>query len=402
MIRCWGGNVYEDNAFFDLCDSNGVLVWQDFAMGCTTYPQEKDFTDKIRNEAINVVVKLRNHPSLILWSGNNENDASLEWTFSKRFDPGTDIISREILPRVLWEYDPIRTYLPSSPYSSEAYFKSGNDPDLLPEVHLWGPRGYYKAPFYTKVNAHFVSEIGYHGCPNRQSLEKMFDSEYVYPWKADGKWNDEWQTKAVRAHPQSTIMDGRNDLMTKQVKALFGEVPEDLDKFIFASQSVQAEAVKFFIEFWRMDKFRKTGIIWWNLRDGWPILSDAVVDYYNSKKLAYFFIRQVQVNACVMVGDISDGKHPVVAVNDTRAEKTGTVLVSNADTGEKIFSSSFRIPANGKTLVGSIPDIRSQSMWLIDYTIGDEKYSNHYLNGAAPFKLDDYERWYKKLNILRD
>jgi beta-mannosidase len=402
MIRCWGGNVYEDHDFFDLCDENGVMVWQDFAMGCTTYPQNNDFTEKIKKEAINVVLKLRNHPSLVLWSGNNENDASLEWTFSKHIDPGLDIISRDVLPRIIWEYDPVRTYLPSSPYSSEEYYRMGNNPDLLPEVHLWGPRGYYKSPFYTRVNAHFVSEIGYHGCPNRKSLEKMFDPEYVYPWTSDGKWNDEWQTKAVRAHPKSRVSDVRNDLMIKQVKALFGECPKDLDQFIFASQAVQAEAMKFFIELWRMEKFRKTGIIWWNLRDGWPIISDAVVDYYNSKKLAYYYIKQVQHNACVMIGDSKDGIHQVVAVNDTREAKSGTVFVRDADSGKTLFSSSFEIPSNGKTVIGNIPENHKQSMWLIEYTIGKEKYANHYLAGEPPYKLDDYQRWYKKLDIIRD
>jgi len=402
MIRCWGGNVYEDNDFFDLCDSNGIMVWQDFAMACTFYPQNNIFTEKIRNEAVEVVLKLRKHPSLVLWSGNNENDQSPEWLFNKPVSPGMDIISRKLLPGIIWEFDPERSYLPSSPYCSEEYFKRGRDMNSLPEVHLWGPRGYYKAPFYTETNAHFVSEIGYHGCPNRISLEKMFDPQYVYPWTSDGEWNDEWQTKAVRAHPKSKTMDARNDLMIKQVKALFGDQPKDLDEFIFASQTVQAEAMKYFIEFWRMDKFRKTGIIWWNLRDGWPIISDAIVDYYNSRKLAYYYIKQVQYNACVMIGDPIDGMHHIVAVNDTREEKSGTVVIHDADSGETIFSGSFVIPVNSKVLIGNIPDKHNQAMWLVDYTIGKEKYKNHYLAGTAPFKLDDYKRWYKKLNIIRD
>ena len=296
----------------------------------------------------------------------------------------------------------MRDYLPSSPYCGEEYFRQGNNESLLPEVHLWGPRGYYKTPFYTEVKAHFVSEIGYHGCPNRSSLERMFDPGSVYPWTAEGKWNDQWQTKAVRAHPDSTLTLDRNDLMTNQVKALFGDVPKDLDRFIFASQVVQAEAMKFFVEFWRMDKFRKTGIIWWNLRDGWPILSDAIVDFYNSRKLAYYFIRRVQPDACVMIGDPRDGRHPVVAVNDTREERSGTVAVEDADTGEMIFSSSFAIPANGKTVVGEIAVRGGQAMWLVDTTIGETRLHNHYLAGRPPFKLDDYERWYKKLNIRRD
>ena len=401
MIRCWGGNVYEDNNFFDLCDKNGIMVWQDFAMACTLYPQDNDFAEKISKEAISVVLKLRQHPALVLWSGNNENDASLGF-INKHLDPGMDRISRRILPGVLWEFDPIRDYLPSSPYSSEEYYKLGNNPSLLPEVHLWGPRGYYKDPFYTNVDAHFVSEIGYHGCPNRKSLEQMFDPDSVYPWTSDGKWNGQWQTKSAQSHPNSTFTKHRNNLMINQIKALFGDSPKDLDQFIFASQAVQAEAMKFFIELWRMDKFRKTGIIWWNMRDGWPIISDAIVDYYNSKKLAYYYIRQVQYNACVMIGDAIEGKHPVVAVNDTREEKSGTVIVRDADSGETIFSSSFKIPVNGKTEVGSIPEKHKQSMWLINYTIGKEKYRNHYLDGEAPFKLVDYQRWYEKINIKRD
>ena len=403
MIRCWGGNVYEDTDFFDLCDEKGIMVWQDFAMACTEYPQDLAFTEQIREEAISVVLKIREHPSLVVWCGNNENDQSTEWVFSNQLiDPGMDIISREILPRIIWEYDPIRVFLPSSPFYSAKYFKENKVRGTLPEVHLWGPRGYYKAPFYTDINAHFVSEIGYHGCPNRASLEKMFEPDYVYPWKENGAWNDQWQTKAVRCLPNCTGQDKRNDLMLKQVDALFGERLEDLDQFIFASQVVQAEAMKFFVEFWRMDKFNKTGIIWWNLRDGWPIISDAIVDYYNSKKLAYYYIKQVQHNACVMIGDAKNGQHPVIAVNDSREEKTGTVTVKDADTGNTVFSAKFDIPVNGKTSVGEIPEVLGkQAMWLIDYTIENEKYTNHYLTGKAPFKLKDYQRWFKKLNINR-
>jgi beta-mannosidase len=160
--------------------------------------------------------------------------------------------------------------------------------------------------------------------------------------------------------------------------------------------------MKYFIELWRMDKFRKTGIIWWNLRDGWPIISDAVVDFYNSKKLAYYFIKRVQYNACVMIGDAKEGTHPVVAVNDSREEKSDTVNVRDADSGETLFSGSFVTPVNGKVLIGNIPQTVKQSMWLIDYSIGQEKYTNHYLEGVVPFKLEDYQRWYKTLNIKRN
>jgi beta-mannosidase len=403
MLRCWGGNVYEDHAFYDFCDKNGLLVWQDFSMACNIYPQDDDFAEKIRKEAKSVIIKLRNHPCIALWSGNNENDEVFKWSLAGfNLDPNREKISRQVLSAVVFEFDPSRPYLPSSPYYTPEFYARGGNLQLLPERHLWGPRGYYKASFYTDVPAHFVSEIGYHGCPNRESLEKMFDKEYIYPWKKNSfEWNVQWQTKAVCEKFSSLETNRRNDLMLNQIKQLFGEVPKDLDRFIFASQSVQAEAKKFFIEFWRMDKFKRTGILWWNLRDGWPIVSDAITDYYCSKKLAYYYIKQVQHDACVMVGDAKDAQHQIVAVNDTRTEKNGTVTVRDIDTREILFSGNFKIPKNGKTIVGYIPESNKQAMWLIEYSIGNENLANHYLAGKPPFKLNDYENWYKKLNIKR-
>ena len=401
MLRCWGGNVYEDHNFYDLCDKNGILVWQDFAMGCTTMPQSDDFANKIRKEIESVVVKLRNHPCIALWAGNNENDESLLWQLSAfKINPNKERVSRRVIPEVLFELDPTRTYLPSSPYYTQAYFDANRNADLLPERHLWGPRGYYKAPFYTSTNAHFVSEIGYHGCPNRESLEKMFDKDFVYPWKKGTfEWNEQWQIKAVRIQEFSNNHDRRNDLMVNQIKELFGEVPTDLDQFIFASQAVQAEAKKFFIEFWRSAKFRRTGILWWNLRDGWPIISDAVTDYYFGKKLAYYYIQRVQKDACVIILDSDKGNHPVIAVNDTRIEKRGSVVVKDLNTKEVIFSNNFVIPVNGKTTIGFIPQNDKQTMWLIEYSIGNEKFINHYLCGKAPFSLKDYERWFMGIRV---
>lgn len=402
MVRCWGGNVYEDHQFFDLCDENGIMVWQDFAMGCTFYPQRDDFAKAVEQEAIAIVTKLRNHPSLVLWSGNNENDLALRWSLVNfNIDPNKDVISRKVLPMVIYEMDPTREFLPSSPYYSEAVYKGGSHDDLLPENHLWGPRGYYKDDFYTQAKARFVSEIGYHGCPNRSSLEKMFTKDAVHPWLDNkvGLWNDEWMTKAVRIFPHTPKQGGRNDLMTNQVKILFGTVPEDLDDFIMASQSVQAEAMKYFVEMWRGDKPDRSGIIWWNIRDGWPILSDAVVDYYNSKKLGYYFLKNVQHNVCVFINDAKDKKHPLVAVNDTREPAKGSVEVTDVATGKTIYKENFSIDANGKTLITSLPEMNGQGILLIRYKIDGEEYANHYLYGKPPFKLTEYKELLKKTKI---
>lgn len=402
MVRCWGGNVYEDSRFFELCDENGIMVWQDFAMGCTFYPQRQDFADAIEKEAISVVRKFRNHPSLVLWSGNNEDDIALRWSLINfNINPNRDVVTRQVLPQVIYEMDPTRPFLPSSPYISQAIYEEGSHEDLMPENHLWGPRGYYKDPFYTEAKAQFVSEIGYHGCPNRESLEKMFTKDYVNPWLNGqvGLWNDEWMTKAVRIYSQSPKQGGRNDLMTNQVKILFGSVPKDLDDFIMASQSVQAEAMKFFVEMWRGDKPNRSGIIWWNVRDGWPVLSDAIVDYYNSKKLAFHFLKTVHEDVCVFMNDAKDGSYPLVVVNDTRRPSKGNVTVADIATGKEIYKGSFTIDANDRVLIAKIPKMNGQGVLLINYDVEGKKLANHYLYGEPPFKLNDYKSWLKKTNI---
>ena len=399
MIRMWGGNVYEHEEFYDICDQLGIMVWHDFMMGCTMYPQDEGFIKKIEDEAIKAITRIRRHPSLVLWAGNNENDVSLEWDDDQpHIDPNEDIISRELLPGLVRRFDPKTPYLPSSPYiSSEAFRLAGNriDQSFAPEQHLWGPRGYYKAPYYTENHAKFVSEIGYHGCPNRQSLEKMFDADFIYPWtnQEDFIWNDQWQTKAVRSHPFATETIKRNDLMTNQIKCVFTEVPSGLDKFILASQIIQAEAKKYFIEFWRMNKGERNGILWWNLRDGWPVISDAIVDYYYCKKLAYHYIKRVQTDVCVMVGDDQGSGHPIVIVNDTLSEVVGKYLIKDLDSGTVLQENKFTIRKNSRLEESSLPALSKTALWQIEWEVNGKSFSNHYFNYQPHVELDVYLNW---------
>ncbi|MBT4091161.1 MAG: glycoside hydrolase family 2 [Candidatus Marinimicrobia bacterium] len=402
MIRMWGGNVYEHDEFYDLCDANGIMVWHDFMMGCTQYPQDEGFLKKIEVEAAKAIARIRRHPSLVLWAGNNENDVSGEWNNDQSFvDPNDEPISRQLLPSMVRRLDPKTPYLPSSPYiSSEAFELAGRvDQSFAPEQHLWGPRGYYKAPFYTENIAKFVSEIGYHGCPDRESLEKMFDHDFVYPWEntRDFVWNDQWQTKAVRSHPYATETIKRNDLMINQIKCVFTEVPTDLDRFIQASQIIQAEAKKYFIEFWRMNKGQRNGILWWNLRDGWPVISDAIVDYYYGKKLAYHYIKRVQTDVCVMIGDTKEKGHPVVIVNDTRNQVKGNFSIKDADTGNLLLNKSFKVEKNGKLLEGYLEKTGETGMWLIQWEVDGVEYKNHYFAFEPHVELDEYLKWMSKL-----
>jgi beta-mannosidase len=392
MVRCWGGNVYESQAFFNLCDRHGVMVWQDFAMACWIYPQSDAFAGQIRREAEAIVPLLRNHPSLALWSGNNEIDESHEWA-GLGVDPNTDRLSREVLPAVVRRLDPVRPYLPSSPYRSPAFVTAGGHHHLKPEDHLWGPRDDFKGRYYTSSPAHFASEIGYHGCPDRASLEQMMEPGHVWPWQD----NEQWLTHCVRPLPGFTLYNYRIPLMANQIAVLFGEVPDDLDQFILASQASQAEALKFFIERFRQDKFRRTGILWWNLRDGWPEISDAIVDYYGRRKLAYHYVRRIQADVCPICAEAVDGRHRFVVVNDTLAAVAGRLCVTASESGRVLLEQDVSIAANGKAVVGAVPEAAEPTLWLLRFAFGENVATNHYISGPRPYRLTDYSRWAQRL-----
>jgi len=395
MLRCWGGNVYEDHDFYDLCDKYGIMVWQDFAMACAHYPQEPEFLSVIEEEAKAIVKKLRNHPSIVLWSGDNECDYNF---IASGTDPNDNKITRGILPNVVLEDDPFRPYLPSSPYFSPEIIAK-KDYKLMPEQHLWGPRDYYKSRFYTENTAHFASEIGYHGCPNVSSIKKFIDKDHLWPWENNSQWIIHCSDPIGEKGPYSY----RIKLMADQIKEMFGFYPNNLEDFALASQISQAEALKFFIEMFRLKKWNKTGIIWWNVIDGWPQFSDAVVDYYYTKKLAYYYIKRVQKPVCIMISEPENWHVKVVVANDSNENINGQYNIRDADTDEILINSTFNVAKNENKELDHLRISRGEHrLFLIEWTINGESFGNHYLLGTPPFNFNQYKEWLKKISSLYD
>jgi beta-mannosidase len=310
---------------------------------------------------------------------------------------------------VVERLDPQRHFVPSSPYVPPVLVGRPDAWQQTPEQHLWGPRGYFKGPFYTRHSAHFIGEIGYHGCPGVVSLRK-FLSPAALPPAADRPWEapqafDEWQAHAVY-HWQHIAVIGtavidrdRIRLMVNQVSEFFGEIPDDLDTFVLASQIVQAEAKKFFIESTRLRKWKTSGILWWNLVDGWPQFSDAVVDYYFEKKLAYEYIRRCQRPVCLVVGEAGTGKYlPLVACNDTRREAHLKYRVWEAGMEEELARGECKVPANQNWQVGRLRTFASdQRMVLIEWEQDGQVFRNHYLAASPPVSLERYQGWLRKI-----
>ncbi|MBR6728438.1 MAG: glycoside hydrolase family 2, partial [Clostridia bacterium] len=326
MVRCWGGNVYEDDAFYDFCDEKGIMVWQDFGMGCAIYPEEENFLTDLEIEAIAVVKRLRHHAALALWAGDNEIDTFFQAWFKNKVDPNGNPATRRVLPSAVRNHDPMRPYIPSSPYVDSVAFESRAK---TPEDHLWGPRDYFKGKYYKGAKSCFASEIGYHGCPSPESLKKFISEDQLYPMldeKDQGTPEYLVHAAAMDTDPTSPYAY-RIPLMVKQVRTLFGGEADNLTDFAKQSQISQAEAKKYFIEKFRMGKPHRTGLIWWNLLDGWPQVSDAVIDWYGCKKLAFQFIKRSQQQLCLMFDEPEGGKIRLFAVQDGGKKQTVTYTV---------------------------------------------------------------------------
>ncbi len=397
IIRMWGGGVYEDDLVYDYCDEHGIMIWQDFMMGCAIYPQNEGFCAKIKEEAESVVKRLRHHPSIIAWAGDNENDIAYLGWFDKRRDPNQNILTRKIIPDVLKMHDFTRPYLPSSPYVDEVAYES--EYEYITEDHLWGPRDYFKGKYYSGSLCHFASETGYHGCPSPSSLARFIPSEHLW-----GETGDEFiQNDHIWLAHATAMENGENDpytyrlpLMCNQVKTLFGtSVPNTLTDFAKASQISQAEAVKYFIERFRIAKWHKTGIIWWNVMDCWPQISDAVVDYYFTKKLAYHYIKRSQTPICI-IADQEEGLTKIYCVNDTQECKSISYKLTDAKTNQIIASGDRCIKDNVSELLEVLPSSAEARYLIMELICDGKKTTNHFVENIKEIDYSEYMSFIQK------
>lgn len=388
-VRMWGGGVYEDDSFFDFCDERGIMVWQDFMMACAVYPQDAEFASKLEEEAVYQICRLRRHPSLMIWSGDNECDCTYNTWGGVVRDPNENVITRELLPRLCRMHDFSRPYLPSSPYISKECFSLGLH---SPEEHLWGDRPHYKSEYYTKSECRFVSEIGHHGAVSPESAKKFIGKEYLYPIIAEnGEANDHWMAHATETQitDRESPYKYRMRMLVRKVTDYVGSLPETYEEFAKVSQIVHAEAVKTFIELFRGEKWRRTGIIYWNLADGWPISCESVVDCYGTKKLAFGFMKRAYAPLYLMIR--SDGeKTTLVASNDTLDEKLISFKVTDSESGEVIAEGRGTSQANSTTEMCRLTLPSKSAFYKIEWTEGGKTSVSHYFDDVSNIDVEKY------------
>jgi len=309
MLRVWGGGIYEEDIFYDLCDENGILIWQDFMFACAMFPGDEMFLENVRQEAIDNVKRLRNHPSIALWCGNNEILAAwYGWGWKAREEEKSQEnadkiwqayvnIFHKILPEVVNEFDPQRSYWGSSPSSG-----MGVPADLVNgDEHYWGV-WWGKEPFKTYAThlARFMSEYGFQSFPAIQSVQK-----YATPEDYD------IFSEVMKSHQRSSIGNGTIEYYMLQEY----DQPKDFESFLYVNHVVQAEGIKFGLEGHRRAMPFCMGSLYWQLNDVWPVASWSSMDYYQNWKALQYYVKKGFEQVLVSPYE-EEGRFKVGVVND--------------------------------------------------------------------------------------
>jgi beta-mannosidase len=312
LLRVWGGGIYEDDAFYELCDERGILVWQDFLFACAAYSEESPMRDEVEAEARDNVARLASHPSLALWNGNNENIWGFhDWGWEKRLEGKTWGLGYylELLPAIVAELDPDRAYTPGSPWSF-SIDRHPNDPEhgSVHEWEVWNRQDY---PVYRDAIPRFVAEFGWQGPPTWSTLTRALSDDPLTP-----------ESPGMLVHQKA--LDGNDKLTDGLVPHL--PFPADMEGWHWAMQLNQARAVAFGIEHYRSWSPRNAGTVVWQLNDCWPVTSWAAVDGDGRVKPLWHALRSAYADRLITVQP-RDGGLAAVLVNDTDDAWAGDLVL---------------------------------------------------------------------------
>ncbi len=310
MLRVWGGGVYADDTFYDECDKNGILVWQDFMFACAMYPGDAAFLDNVKNEVIDNVTRLQNHTCIALWCGNNESDEGWHnWGWQKQYNYSTaqeasiwkdyEKVFHELIPKTLDSLlSPTENrYWPSSPSIGWGKKESLTQGDS----HYWGVWwGMEPFEMYEKKVGRFMSEYGFQGMPSLDTFKTFAKEE-------DLNLNSE----AVKNHQKHPT--GYPTIQTYMERDY--KVPSAFEDYSYVSQLLQAEGMKTAIEAHRRAKPNCMGTLYWQLNDCWPATSWSSVDYYGNWKAFHYQAKRSFENLLISV-IVEKEIYKVYVIND--------------------------------------------------------------------------------------
>ncbi len=368
MLRVWGGGIYEQPAFYELCDEYGIMVWQDFMFACSMYPSDEAFLDSVRLEAVDNVKRLRNHPSIVLWCGNNEIDSAWAqydenggWGWKKNYTAeqretiwaGYERIFHDILPEVVQSYAPDIDYWPSSPLVSLTGDIKQHSHPLTKEgdIHYWGV-WHAVEPFenYNVKVGRFMSEYGFQSFPE-------YDTVMTFATVDDLALD----SKVMRAHQKN----GDGNRLIKQYMDIYMNEPKDFPSFLYMSQVLQGEAMKMAIEAHRRNKPYCMGTLYWQMNDCWPVASWAGMDYYGKWKALQYVAKNSFADLLVSFERSEAGDISVHLVNDSLAPVSGTLTVSLYELNGNLLRSQEMPASVGENGAAAVARL-SESEWLAE------------------------------------
>ena len=312
LLRVWGGGYYESDDFYDLCDERGILTWQDFLFACASYAEEEPLRGEVEAEVRDNVTRIMSHPSLVLWNGNNENIWGFEeWGWEKRVQGRTWGLGYylDLLPRLVAELDPQRSYTPASPWSGDVD-RPANEIDHG-SVHLWELWNRVDYPHYRDTVPRFVAEFGWQGPATWSTITQSISDSPLTPESPGMIWHQKAQ-------------DG-NDKLTDGLVAHL-PLPDHTEDWHWAMSLNQANAVAFAIEHWRSWSPKNTGSIVWQLNDCWPVTSWAAVDGYGRAKPLLYALKHVYADRLITIQP-RGGDLVAAVVNDSPAAWDGDVVL---------------------------------------------------------------------------
>ncbi|MBQ7775280.1 MAG: glycoside hydrolase family 2 protein [Lachnospiraceae bacterium] len=316
-IRIWGGGYYPDDYFYDLCDELGLLVWQDFMFACSSYELDEAFEANIAEEVRQNVRRIRHHASLGLWCGNNEMETQVldkVWEPSQKQFYDYIKIFEYIIPKIMKEEDPNAFYWPSSP-SSGGNFDNPWD-ENSGDTHYWDV-WHGNKPFteYRKFAFRYLSEFGFQSFPGLKTVETFTEEK-----------DRNIFSRIMEMHQRNTAANGK---ILNYLSATY-QYPKDFDHLLYASQLLQADAIRYGVEHFRRHRGKCMGTLVWQLNDIWPVASWASIDYFGRWKALHYAEKRMfapVMLSCQEMGELSE--RPFCIAEPALIEKSATLCVAN-------------------------------------------------------------------------
>jgi len=393
MVREWGGGYYESDDFYDICDELGIMVWQEFAFGGDMIPGDVAYQENVRQEAVDQIRRLRDHPSIVIWCGNNEVETGwYHWgdrqDFKESISPEVRdrvwqdyiIMFADILKSAVARYGDPTPYWPSSP---SANFEEVPDNQHNGDMHYWAV-WHQQAPAqdYTLQFPRFMTEYGFQSFPEMRTIRTFAKPE-----------DFDIRSTVMQAHQKNK--GGNERILTYMLREY--RQPKDFPSFVYLSQVQQAEIIKIGAEHLRRQRPRTMGSLYWQLNDCWPVASWASIDYYGRWKALHYYARRFYDDVLVSPF-LHDNKVDVYVVSDKLQPFAGTIRTRLLDFSGKTFldqTKDVQIPSQSSVIYFSLDTAAltskadpRRSFLVFDLEVGGKRVSRNLIFFEVTHNLD--------------